>query len=78
MDNFAHVGGLITGILAGMIFIPSINFGCINQSLTCLAMPALFTYFVVLISVFYAGIDGREWCSWCVKIDCLEALFTCN
>eukprot|EP00033_Pygsuia_biforma_P000771 GCRY01000899.1.p1 GENE.GCRY01000899.1~~GCRY01000899.1.p1 ORF type:complete len:496 (-),score=89.82 GCRY01000899.1:316-1803(-) len=78
VDNFAHVGGFICGVLTGIIFLPTIHFGWLNKTLTLIAMPALFIYFVTMFSVFYSSKSGEDWCSFCVKINCLDAYFDCD
>eukprot|EP00002_Diphylleia_rotans_P013673 TRINITY_DN2668_c0_g1_i1.p1 TRINITY_DN2668_c0_g1~~TRINITY_DN2668_c0_g1_i1.p1 ORF type:complete len:444 (-),score=97.95 TRINITY_DN2668_c0_g1_i1:234-1565(-) len=82
VDNFAHVGGFVTGILAGMIFLPHINLNkrsaFFKLILAMGAIVALIIYFVVGLTQFYDRVDGDEWCSWCAEVNCLSAVFDCE
>lgn len=76
IDNFSHIGGFIGGILAGLIFAPTITFGKWDGRrkllLVILAVPLLFGYFFGFFWAFYkmgAPID----CPQCQYFDCVPA-----
>jgi len=77
-DNFAHVGGFISGILCGMILLPTVHFGLRNKVLICIAVPLTIAWYTILIIVFYLGINPSPWCAACYEITCLSAVFNCT
>jgi len=80
IDNFAHVGGLLAGILFGLVLIPQSprRNVCLNTFLAIIGgiigVIALFVGFII----FYTQVDVHEWCSWCMYIDCLPVLGWCD
>lgn len=82
VDNFAHVGGFIMGILTGFIFLPNLSYGKCQARwrtfVVCTFIPLVIAFFVILFTVFYIGIDATEWCTWCVNIDCIQVLDWCK
>lgn len=71
IDNFAHIGGFITGLFAGMVFLPTISFGKWERRkkwiMIGVASVCLVGIYFALFWVFYNGVD-RE-CSWCRYFD---------
>lgn len=82
VDNFAHIGGLIMGILTGFIFLPSLNPARTAQKgrLKTVIVSGTITIalFIILFYVFYHQIDATEWCFGCQYITCLKALSWCS
>ncbi|KXS18904.1 rhomboid-domain-containing protein [Gonapodya prolifera JEL478] len=80
IDNFAHLGGFFTGILSGLIFMPTITFGKWDKRrkriLMVLAIPAIIVIFVLLFVSFYSGRDAN--CSWCKYLDCIPVMGWCD
>lgn len=82
VDNFAHFGGFVVGLLAAFIFLPSMHIG--GWSITmrllqvCVAVPLLLAYFIGFLVPFYVTWNGRQFCSWCHYIACLPFWKTCN
>jgi len=78
LDNFQHVGGFIMGILLGSMLLslkvkdPRTKKIQHNRFLI-LTCAALFIVAVVVgFSVFYSGVDGNAWCSYCHYISCVQ------
>lgn len=82
VDNFAHFGGLVVGLLAAFIFLPSMHIGrwSMGKRLlqVCIALPLLLAYFIGFLSAFYHGLNGNNFCSWCHYIACLPVWSSCN
>lgn len=82
IDNFAHFGGLVVGLLAAFVFLPSMHIGgwSIGMRLlqVCVALPLLIAYFVGFLVPFYVTWKGNSFCSWCHYIACLPFWKSCN
>lgn len=82
VDNFAHVGGFVMGIVTGFIFLPNLSYGKCQarwrMCAVCTFVPVCVALFVVAISVFYTSVDVNEWCEWCSAISCLPLLEWCK
>jgi len=81
IDNFAHLGGFIFGTLAGVVFLPTINFGKWSAIWKLILVISAFCTIVVLFSVGLNQFDlekGSDWCPTCREVDCLSALFNCK
>jgi membrane associated rhomboid family serine protease len=80
IDNFAHIGGFIVGLLAGLVLLPSISFSkwdrCRKLIIRGLALPMLVGLFVYLGTQFY--VDTQSSCTWCKYVDCLPVLGWCD
>ncbi|KAG0233611.1 hypothetical protein BGW41_001429 [Actinomortierella wolfii] len=80
LDNFAHIGGFLAGILAGLIFMPTIYFSkrdkYIKLGLRVIAVPLLALILVLGITNFYSGDPAT--CSWCRYLDCLDINGWCD
>lgn len=82
VDNFAHIGGLIMGVLTGFIFLPSLNpakasnQGRLKTVVICTILAT--GIFVALFIAFYKQVDAFDWCKPCRYITCLKALSWCS
>lgn len=80
VDNFAHVGGFITGILTGLIFMPTIIFGKWDlrrkRLLKVVSVPILIGIFIWVFSNFYS-IDPST-CTWCKYVSCIPINNWCD
>ena len=72
IDNFSHVGGFMTGILTGLIFMPTIHFGKWDRRrkrfLMLVAFPGVIILFVIGLRSFYLSSIS---CDWCKYVDCI-------
>ncbi|KNC97771.1 YD repeat (two copies) [Spizellomyces punctatus DAOM BR117] len=79
IDNFAHIGGFYTGIVAGLLFMPTIHFGKWDKwrkrILMIIALPALVLIMVFLIRGFYGSGPG---CTWCKYLNCIPGMPWCE
>jgi len=80
VDNFAHVGGFFTGLVTGLIFLPSIKFNMkdriIKKTVTILCIPLLIAIILYLIISFYRS-DSIK-CEWCKYVNCLPINGWCD
>ncbi|CAL1695233.1 unnamed protein product [Somion occarium] len=74
VDNFAHIGGFLMGLLVGMVLYPIISatkrHRIIVWVLRLAAIPLAVVLFVVLIRNFYTS-DPYAACSWCRYLSCI-------
>jgi len=75
IDNFQHVGGFLMGIVAGVVFLPSIHFGKKDVKKRILqvaiATPVLLFLTIGAFVIVYKRIPP-DWCPGCYAIDCVE------
>lgn len=81
VDNFAHLGGFIYGILCGFALLPSVVES--GRSLKALRRSIALGTVVLLTLIlgfygFFQGADFEEWCDFCYNLNCLEAVFDCS
>ncbi|KAF8930190.1 hypothetical protein BGZ47_000699 [Haplosporangium gracile] len=79
LDNFAHIGGFIAGILTGLVFMPVVYFSkrdkYIKLGLRVIALPLIAMLIVLGLTNFYKGANNCSWCSclpingWCDAFD---------
>ncbi|EKM61250.1 uncharacterized protein PHACADRAFT_134676 [Phanerochaete carnosa HHB-10118-sp] len=73
VDNFAHIGGLLMGLLVGIVLYPIIStttrHKVIVWAFRIAAIPIAVVLFVVLIRNFYTS-DPYAACSWCRYLSC--------
>jgi len=74
VDNVAHVGGFVNGILAALIFIPYITFGKFDawrkRILLIISIPVLLVLFIIQFLIFYL-VQNSEFCQDCKYFDCI-------
>jgi len=72
IDNFAHAGGFIMGILTGLVFMPSIIFSKrdlrIKRILMLISIVLIIFSFIWVFRQFYETTEG---CKWCHYINCI-------
>lgn len=79
IDNFAHVGGFLFGLVAAVVFLPYIVFGLWDKKrkrfLLLLCIPLLIGFFLTSLIVFYKA-SSSSFCSWCHYLDCVPITST--
>ncbi|KAF8921662.1 hypothetical protein BGZ58_004054 [Dissophora ornata] len=79
LDNFAHIGGFLAGILSGLVFMPVVYFSkrdkYIKLGLRVIALPLIVLFFVLGLNSFYKGVNN---CSWCKYLSCLPINGWCD
>lgn len=72
VDNFAHIGGFIMGLLTGLIFLPFIVFSkkglIIKRILMVVSIFVSIFLFVWALRNFYAN---DKYCKWCSYLSCI-------
>ena len=80
IDNFAHVGGFYCGLIAGLIFMPTVHFSKWDKwrkrVLMMLAVPGLVLVYVFLVKGFYGA--GENTCPWCKYFNCIPGMPWCK
>ncbi|KAF9539669.1 hypothetical protein EC957_005129 [Mortierella hygrophila] len=68
LDNFAHIGGFIAGILTGLVFMPVVYFSkrdkYIKLGLRVIALPLIILLIVMGLTNFYKGGNNCSWCKY--------------
>lgn len=82
VDNFAHIGGFIAGLLCGLVLLADrsdskregicCTAGIRQKLVGFIAGVALLTYVIVLYTSLYENHNIHSWCSFCEKVNCLE------
>ncbi|KPV76893.1 uncharacterized protein RHOBADRAFT_12722 [Rhodotorula graminis WP1] len=73
VDNFAHLGGFLVGLLTSILLFPIVHPSRTHKlvfvALRLVALPLVIVVFVVLTRNFYTG-DPATACSWCRYLSC--------
>lgn len=81
VDNFSHVGGFVMGLLAGLVFMPTIHFGKWDKRgkrfMMIAAIPVIIVFFVGLLTSFYRN-QSADICGWCKNLNCIPAFGLCD
>lgn len=79
LDNFAHIGGFVGGILTGLVFMPVVYFSkrdrFIKLGLRFIALPLIIMVLALGLTNFYKGVNN---CSWCKYLSCLPINGWCD
>jgi len=73
IDNSAHVGGFVSGILTGLIFLPTIAFSKRDLRIKRTAMIiSIFVTTYAFFWVFRTFYSENQKCKWCKYINCID------
>ncbi|KAJ6233099.1 rhomboid-related [Anaeramoeba flamelloides] len=78
IDNFAHIGGLVYGILMGIIILPYLNFGKTRKIFVKIAVPTLIGVFILEIFLLFFLPDINNICENCKYLNCLPINNWCD
>jgi hypothetical protein len=76
LDNWVHIGGFISGILASVILLPNLYFvtKCCKRAKIIsiiICAPLLLALIVGGFILIYKAVPSNRWCNWCRYISCL-------
>ena len=72
IDNYAHVGGFIMGILSGLIFMPSIIFSKKDLRIKRILMVlSIFLSIFLYFWMFKQFYESKNECKWCHYVNCI-------
>ena len=79
IDNFAHVGGLLVGLVGGFALLPRLRKGQGGTARLVVAVvmfPVLLAGFGGLLWLFYGKVakGDKDVCPWCMNINCPSSL----
>eukprot|EP00158_Paraphelidium_tribonemae_P009652 Partr_v1_DN28924_c1_g1_i4_m26045 putative Rhomboid 5 homolog len=79
IDNFAHVGGFLIGILSGLMLLKPITFSTADAAtktfLKIASFPLLLFVMIYLVITFYQDTNS---CTWCKYVNCLPINGGCS
>lgn len=89
IDNFAHLGGFITGLISAFIVMPNVELPSFLPSKSrrqkrrhllrvLVSSSLLLLYFVPGIIILYSGLKLDHWCGFCETISCLPIFKSCK
>ncbi|ORY00783.1 rhomboid-domain-containing protein [Basidiobolus meristosporus CBS 931.73] len=82
IDNFAHIGGFVCGVFAGLALLPTIHTSStdkwIKRILRALGLVVVVVLYSVGLKYFYAGVNPNTYCPWCKYFSCLPFNGWCN
>ncbi|KAG5458649.1 MAG: rhomboid family-domain-containing protein [Olpidium bornovanus] len=74
IDNYAHVGGFVVGLLGGLALMPTIKFGRADRARKFLLKWASVPVLAGLLSygfwTFYGSAGAEPACRWCYYLNC--------
>ncbi|KAJ5074486.1 rhomboid-like protein [Anaeramoeba ignava] len=78
VDNFAHLGGFLTGTFSGLILLPNIRLRKSRGILVLISFLFLGTYFGVGFYLFFKNANALSSCKFCKYITCLPIKSWCD
>lgn len=75
IDNWAHVGGFVFGVLSSIIFLPYLTFGILDslrkRCMMCVTIPILVSSFFIGFLIFYVVQETQSFCPGCKYVQCV-------
>jgi membrane associated rhomboid family serine protease len=80
MDNFAHIGGLVSGVLLGYIILGHAHMDRPKTKIIRWICGVLLVAYICFMSISLAkGVEGEEWCPACSWMNCIPTpWWTCE
>lgn len=78
MDNFAHIGGSISGLFIALVVTPRLLPTQPIWFVRIVGLVMLTAFFVTGFAFFYAGVDVENYCGWCKLLNCSEMFDSCK
>lgn len=88
IDNFAHLGGFVTGLMVGLGVLSRKRYYTSGEEkpekIYQIAVSMLFSFITPLMIIFlvvllYSGVDAAEMCPWCTYLSCVPSpWWTCT
>ncbi|RKP33927.1 rhomboid family-domain-containing protein [Dimargaris cristalligena] len=82
IDNFAHIGGFIAGLFAGLIFLSNLPFDKYTKWIRLVAwvisVAVIITLFTTGLVTFYDKDDLTNICPWCKNLTCAAIFDSCK
>jgi len=78
MDNFAHIGGSIAGLLAALVVSPRLYPGEPIWFVRVVGGTMLAMFFFTGFVFFYMAVDMSLYCGWCRLLNCSVYFATCR
>jgi hypothetical protein len=83
MDNWAHIGGLISGFLMGLFLLTNNKRDADGKRIlpwyskvaSVLSVFFLLVWILVLASLLFSNKNGNQYCSWCKYLDCIPTQY---
>ncbi|KAJ4956051.1 hypothetical protein NE237_012834 [Protea cynaroides] len=85
VDNFAHIGGFLTGFLLGFVLLLRPQFGweerrnaeskykAYQYVLLLVSLVLVIIGFTVSLVMLFRGVDGLQHCNWCQYLSCVPS-----
>jgi len=78
VDNFAHLGGSLAGLFAGLIVMPTVISVKKAMLVRVLSVIGLIVFFVVGFVLFYYKVDMDHYCVPCEYLSCIPIWGLCD
>ena len=71
LDNFAHIGGIIGGLLSSVIALPNNYRAKKKRAVRIFGIVMLLVIYAAGLTIIYMDVDVNNYCKWCEFLSCL-------